>query len=87
MLPSQGIARRRKMLLSVVAVASGVTISCSDPGGIGLYNPGWDAAIHDAAIKKDANNPLLDATDDVEADDSSTDASGDTSDTADAIGD
>ena len=39
------------MLLAVVAVASGVTITCCS-GGIGLYDPGWDAAFLDAAAKK-----------------------------------
>lgn len=58
------------MLLSVVAVASGVTIfACG--GGIGLYNPGWDAAFEDAA--KDAQKPDADA---------SSDAAGDASDAA-----
>jgi hypothetical protein len=46
------------MLLAVVAVASGVTITCSC-GGIGLYNPGWDAAFEDAA--KDAATEASDA--------------------------
>ncbi len=46
---SQRVVRKRNMLLAVVAVASGVTISCGC-GGIGLYDPGWDAAF-DAAAK------------------------------------
>ena len=61
MLPSKRIARERKLLLAVVAVASGVTISCSEPGGIGLYNPGWDAAFEDAANKDAANDAPNDA--------------------------
>jgi hypothetical protein len=59
------------MLLTVVAVASGVTISCGS-GGIGLYNPGWDAAFEDAA-KKEAGNPFPDASADA-PDDSPDDA-------------
>lgn len=66
------------MLLAVVAVASGVTIACSEPGGIGLYNPGWDAAFEDAA-KKDASPGFGDAASDAEA---STDATLDASDDA-----
>ena len=73
------------MLLTAVAVASGVTISCSDPGGIGLYNPGWDAAFQDAAQKKDAaptfDDASADATDEA-ATDASDDAAGDTTDAA-----
>lgn len=53
------------MLLAVVAVASGVTITCSC-GGIGLYNPGWDAAFEDVA--KDARPEFVDgATDSSDA--------------------
>jgi hypothetical protein len=63
---SQHFARERKLLLAVVAVASGVTISCSDPGGIGVYNPGWDAAFEDAA--KDAQKPFDDAATDASSD-------------------
>lgn len=82
MLPSKRGARERKLLLAVVAVASGVTICCSEPGGIGVYNPGWDAAFQDAA--KDAQKPLADA-----ASDASGDAAADVSDDAadDATGD
>ena len=71
------MGRKRKMLLAVVAVASGVTISC-DSGGIGLYDPGWDAAFNDAAAKKDAANDASDAT----VEDASTDAPDDASDDA-----
>ena len=86
MLPSRRVARERKLLLAVVAVASGVTISCSEPGGIGVYpNPAWDAAFEDAA--KDAspgfgdaaNDAANDAPDDspVDASDAASDASAD----------
>ena len=75
---SQHVGRQRKLLLAVVAVASGVTISCSDPGGIGLYpNPGWDAAFEDAA--KDAQNPFPDAATDGSSD-SAAEASADAGD-------
>ncbi len=64
------------MLLTAVAVASGVTISCFEPGGIGVYDPGWDAAFHDAAAKKDAesDSAAADANDD--ASDDASDATG-----------
>jgi hypothetical protein len=48
------------MLLSVVAVASGVTIFAGC-GGIGLYNPGWDAAFEDAATASDAHDAATDS--------------------------
>ena len=70
------------MLLAVVAVASGVTISCGS-GGIGLYDPGWDAAFLDAASKKDAAPDASDAT----VDDASSDATDDASDATDAASD
>lgn len=65
---SQRVGRERKLLLAVVAVASGVTICCSDPGGIGVYNPGWDAAFEEAATKTDASNPFPDAASDASND-------------------
>jgi hypothetical protein len=68
--------RERKLLLAVVAVSSGLTISCS-ARGIGLYDSGWnsmfDAAARDAA--QDANDSH-DATADAPSDASdATDAS------------
>ncbi len=45
------VRRERKLLLAVVAVSSGLTISCG-ARGIGLYDSGWaemfDAAAQDA---------------------------------------
>jgi hypothetical protein len=54
------------MLLAAVAVMSGVTISVGC-GGIGLYNPGWDAAFEEAAAK-DASGDADAATIDSPAD-------------------
>ena len=84
MLPSKRVARERKLLLAVVAVASGVTIACSEPGGIGVYNPGWDAAFQDAA--KDAQKPVSDAATDASSD-SPAEANDDAGDVADATAD
>lgn len=67
MLASKRAVRERKFLLAVVAVASGVTISCDDGGGIGVYNPGWDAAFEEAAAK-DAQKPFADASTDAPED-------------------
>lgn len=77
--------RRRQFLLAVTAVASGVTITCSCGGGIGLYNPGWDAAFEDAA-KKDAASSPFDAAVDGPSD-ASEDVGDDTVETNDATGD
>jgi hypothetical protein len=70
-------SRQRKLLLTAVAVASGVTICCSC-GGIGLYNPGWDAAFEDAAKDASHNDVASDA--EVEAGDDAGDATDATSD-------
>lgn len=74
---SQRVVRERKLLLAVVAVASGVTISCGEPGAIGFYNRGWDAAFDDAA-----NNPLRPT--DAGTDSMDAAESGDASDAADS---
>ena len=66
--------RERKLLLAVVAVASGVTISCSAGGGIGLYNPGWDAAFEEADAAKDPLRPTDAAADSGDAAETSRDA-------------
>jgi hypothetical protein len=72
---SPRVRRPRKMLLAVVAVSSGLTISCN-ARGIGLYDAGWremfDAAAQDAG--QDAADPH----------DGAADASSDASDTTDA---
>lgn len=62
--------RDRKLLLAVVAVSSGMTISCG-ARGIGLYDSGWaemfDAAArdagHDAADPQDAAGAASDGSD------------------------
>ena len=65
------------MLLAVVAVASGVTISCSS-SGIGLYDAGWNE-VFDAAAKKDAADASDATVDDAPSDatDDATDATAD----------
>ena len=39
--PAQRPVRQRKLLLAAVALSSGVTLSCSDPPGIGLFDAGF----------------------------------------------
>ena len=81
---SPRVGRQRKMLLAVVAVASGVTISCGSEG-IGLYDAGWNE-VFDAAAKKDAAGDASDAESDASVD-SAVDASNDAADAADGAAD
>jgi hypothetical protein len=74
---SLGVVRERKLLLAVVAVASGVTISCSDPGAIGVFNRGWDAAFEDAANPLKPTDAAADAGDAAETSSDASDAARD----------
>ncbi len=55
----QRVVRGRKLLLAVVAVASGVTISCSVEA-IGSFDSGWDA-VFEAAAADAANDASSDS--------------------------